>query len=129
MVTVADVRTQLAELGSTLLSDSIIQQQIDIATAYLDAVKKDDADATLLENTKLLYSSYLSFLAYVEIVHREIGEVPTFAESQRTALLEQVTRYFALVVDPRKAVEFRVAIVSVPPVIGFNESVLDFPSG
>jgi len=105
MVTITEVRNQLAGLSSTLISDATIQQQIDIATAFVDNIKSTSADATLVEKAKLLLASYYTYVAYVEIIHREIGDVPISSRIQLETLRRQVDSLLALIEDPRKRLQ------------------------
>jgi len=89
LVTVAEVRTLLDEIPSALIADSTIQACIDIASVYIDQIKRTDADSTLVEKSKLMYSAYLAVISYSVSVEKATGVLPAeLMVAQRNLLAE-----------------------------------------
>jgi len=115
-VTVAQVRTQLNNISTTLLADAVIQQQIDTATKYLDNLKSEDADTTLVDYAVLMLASYQAYLAYIEMVARDIGRYPEGADAELRRLKDLADQYISVIAPTRE---------SMYPVVSFTKTLED----
>jgi len=101
VVTVAQVRTQLNNISTTMLSDSVIQQQIDTASRQVNNLKSKDAPDALVDDAVLMLASYQSYLAYIEMIARDIGRFPEGADAELRRLKELADTYISVVVPKR----------------------------
>ena len=104
MVTVSDVRKLLNNLPSGLVPDEVIQQNIDTASDYVDAVKTASADAMLVERAKLVYAAYLTAVSYSTAVERTGRTVPSLMLNQAGVLRELLTELMAAITGRTGAV-------------------------
>jgi len=93
-VTINDVRTILNNITSDLVSDAVIQKNIDLVSEYIDAIKDSDADSSLVEQAKLYGAAYNTLLSYSTSVERVGGGALASALTQASELK---TRYEDLV--------------------------------
>jgi len=93
-VTISDVRILLNNIASDLVSDEVIQKNINLVSDYIDAIKDSDADSTLVEQAKLFGAAYQTLLSYSTSVERVGGGTLASALTQASELK---TRYEDLV--------------------------------
>lgn len=75
-VVIQDVRNNLAGMSSDRLSDDEIKQQIEIATRYVQHHKGKSADAGIVNDCILWYSTWQCYLVYIAEYERSTGRIP-----------------------------------------------------
>jgi len=88
MVVVQDVREFLNNLSSQLVPDATIEKQIDIARTRVESEKAAGVAFDTLEEAKLVFAGYLTYLAYVTGYERSVGIVPGFMVGHLQSLKE-----------------------------------------
>jgi len=112
-VVIADVRVQLNEISTTLVSDTVIQQQIDIATRYVENIKSKDATAQQVDDAVLTYAAYLTYVAYIEMVSRDLGRTPEGSDIEMRRLKEIADQTIAIIA-PARDVSIPVSKMTTP---------------
>jgi len=87
-VSISDVRGFLNNLSVGRVADNTVQKQIEVATAKLNIDKASGVTADTLDKAILVYSSYLTYLAYVTEYERSAGVVPGFMVGHLQTLKE-----------------------------------------
>jgi len=87
-VSISDVRGFLNNLSVGRVADNTVQKQIEVATAKLNINKASGVTTDTLDKAILVYSSYLTYLAYVTEYERSAGVVPGFMVGHLQTLKE-----------------------------------------
>jgi len=75
-VVIQDVRNNLAGMSASRLSDDEIQQQIDIATRYVNHERGKSADPDIVSDCILWYTTWQCYLVYISEYERSTGRIP-----------------------------------------------------
>ena len=103
-VTVAEIRLLLNNLTTDLVSDSVVQTNIDLATTYIDAVKSSSADSSLTDEAIKLKAVVLTLLSYSTAVERISGNIPT-------TVINQANEYEDILNDLIKGIKGQTSVV------------------
>jgi len=125
MVTVSDVRTFLNNIDPELISDTVIQKQIDLAGPIVDAAKSKDASASDVDKAKLVYAGYLSYLAYTTEEERATGALPAAVSIRLVELKELAMTYLRLIATDGYNVEKLLPVAETIPSLASEEFSYD----
>ena len=113
-VTISTVRTKLNNLSEDLVPDEVIQQHIDMATEYINAIKNDDANSTYVENAILVLASLRTYMSYGLAIERATGTLPPAYEEQIAELKEELQQWVRLISDEYL---IRSDVVDIPSIL------------
>jgi len=111
-VTINDVRLKLNNLSDDLVTDGVIQLHIDKATAYVNAIKNDDADETYVDNAILAKAALDTYMSYAMEIERATGTLPHSYPEQVDNLREEFQRWLRLITDEYQS---KNAVVAIEP--------------
>jgi len=88
-VTIMDVRLQLGNVSSDLISDDIIAQQIKYSTDYIMERRIAGATPLAIDISVTLLAAYNVTLAYYDVLTRDLGRTPELSAQKLSTMWSQ----------------------------------------